>query len=203
MTFLNNFTPEKSSGVTMPIGETTARIQSVQEVDDHSSNLSGGRKEDYPFKDIHQQLAVTFVRVDGKPGIITERFNTLGFVRYDELSAKDQKRFTKGAKGYAVDKKGNRLISEVRTDQARSVFNGFLNTLSFEDGSSWIEKFGGKPFGSIQELQIALTKGNVRCNIVVVQEEYEGKIRNRITKYRKVSTPVSVPVADEDEQMPI
>jgi len=197
--FLNTFVPEKSTAVIMPIGEVDVILKQAKPVTDHDANLSGAPKKDYAYADLHGQVAMTFVRADGKPGIITERFNTLGFKRFDELSPKEQKKCRKDEhKGYALDKNGNRLIDEVRTNQCKSVFNQFLNQLTEEDGSLTIERIAGKPFSYDSIV-------GTRCRITVEEKLWDGETRNRITKYRRItSKPVLADVAgaDGEEQKP-
>jgi hypothetical protein len=191
--FFESFVPEKVQAVLMQIGEHDVMIKSVKEVTDHVRDLSGTAKENYRFADVHDQVAFTFVNIDGTPGIITERFNTLGFERFDEMSPAKQKKYTKDPeKGYAIDSKGKRVISAVRTEQCKSVLNGFLNQLSTADGKLLIDEIAGKPF-SLDAL------AGARCRITVAEKAYNGEVRNRITKYRRITAkPVLANVAGAD-----
>jgi len=200
MNFLNDFIPEKTQLSDFPIGESPAVIKSIKEVDDHTADLSGTQKAGYPYKDIHMQVAVTFARADGKPGLHFERFNTLGFIRHSELSVKMQKTHSAcPIKGYALNKKGERLISPERTEQCKSVLSQFLNVLTDKTGGPWIDKHAGKKF----EIE---TLTGAKVNLVIVQSEYDGKTRPRVQRYRRYSeAPVlSAVKTDEEgnEQMP-
>lgn len=194
---LNSFVPEKISAVTMPVGTHNVIVKQIVEVTDHDANLSGAKKENYRFKDVHDQLAVTFVRADNKPGIITHRLNTMGWTRFDELSPKQQKSYLKdGDKGYAVSKKtGERLEDPARTEQCRNILNQFLNKLTTKAGEPVIDKLieAGR-------LDADLVVGT-QCSITVEEQMYDGKTSNRVTKIARVTAvPVLAPVDGETQE---
>ncbi|MFA6917044.1 MAG: hypothetical protein WC222_11650 [Parachlamydiales bacterium] len=193
--FLNNFVPEKVSVITMPVGAYDVIVKQVKEVTDHDSNLSGAQKENYRFADVHDQLAVTFIRMDNLPGIITHRFNTRGWVRFDEMSAKQQKSYTKDeVKGYAISKKtGMRVEDPARTVQCSNILNQFLNKLS-KNGTAIIDDLI-----ATGHLDIGMLVGT-NCTITVAEEVFDGKTRNKITKINRLSAqPVLKPTDGQEE----
>lgn len=193
--FFATFVPEKIQVVTMGVGTHNVVVKQIVEVTDHDANLSGAKKEDYRFSNVHDQLAVTFVRADGKPGIITHRINTMGWVRYDELSPKEQKACTKDPeKGYAIVKKtGARIEDPERTAKCANILNQFLNKLT-KNGVPVIDALieaGG--------LDADLIVG-AECSITVEEKIYDGKASNRVTKIGKVTASPVLATVDGVEQ---
>lgn len=192
--FLNSFVPEKVTAQTMPIGSHDVIVKQAVEVTDHDANLSGAQKENYRFSDFHDQIAVTFIRKDKQPGIITHRYNTKGWVRYDELSPADRKSFKRDEeKGYAINKKtGMRVEDDKRTADCNNILNQFLNKLS-KNGKPIIDDLI-----AVGHLDLDMLTG-AECNITVSEEKYGEKTRAKVTAVRKVSAvPVLNGVVQEE-----
>ena len=107
MTFVS-----QNSGALLGAGTHTCRIHSISP----STPKSPG------FTDPTPQLKTVFKTPDGK--MFTEWYNTLGYMRFEELSPEDKKSGRFGTiDGFAIDKNtGKRMIDEDRTKAARGIF---------------------------------------------------------------------------------
>ena len=143
---------------------------------DASRTYSGELKTDLkPWVDVHPQLAVTYAAVDGR-GVITDRFNTKGNLRYDELTEAQRKsgRF-ENVEGYAciTNNAGEleRVESPERTTQCHNILNKFAQAAGLKEGENLIE---GLNAAIAEKRQLTIT---------VSSDTYEGKDQLRVTRF--------------------
>jgi hypothetical protein len=195
--FLTGFAPTVS-GALLDAGTYNGRIVSVKEVTDHMRNLSGASKEDYRFANVHDQIAVV-VTDDANAGTAIHRFNTAGWLRLKDIAPANRKGLKADpATGYAVDKAGNRLEDVARTEKCKSIFNGFLNSLTLKDGTPLIKQIEGETDIAVIFAKMTNAQNPACLQFTVENREYNGKSRPEMTKWRKVSALVTV-TAGEDQ----
>lgn len=151
---------------------------------DASHKYSGELKDDVkPWVDKHYQLAVTYTSVDGK-GVITDRLNTRGFTRFDELTEADRKSGKyENIEGYAciTTKAGlERVDSVERTNQCKNIINKLAFAAGLKEEENLIEGF---------EAAIAEKR---QLTITVSSDTYEGKDQLRVTRFASVKTVKTV-----------
>jgi hypothetical protein len=141
--FFSSFQVAKPELTLMQAGDHVSRISSVRMTDaDHQ--LDGvPKKEQKPWVDVHHQMAVTFASVKGA-GLITNRFNSKGFERYDELT--DEQRASgkfENVEGFACrkNKQGQleRCESVSRTTECINILNKFAAALGIAEGESLMD----------------------------------------------------------------
>lgn len=177
--FFDSFQVSKPELTLMQPGEHVARISSVRSTDaDHQ--LDGiPKKEQKPWVDVHVQLAVTFASVKGA-GLITNRFNSKGFERYDELSAeKIASGKFENVEGFACRKnsKGQleRIESPSRTAECVNIINKFAQAIGIAEGESLME---GVMRAQAEKTELVL---------VVKADTYKGKDQVVVTGFKKLA----------------
>ena len=110
-------------------------------------------KDNLPeWKDVTDQLAVTFVDKD-HTGVITNRFNAFGFVRYSEIEESQREGIIPlGDEGYAVQESTmTRIKDETRTDACKNIINQFFEAAGLPEGSSPKDLVNKKVSGEVSE----------------------------------------------------
>jgi len=185
--FLAGFTRgEVDRNVTMlPYGDHDAKIVKIWVTDSqHKSSSDSDLKkaeELGAWRDPVKQLAVTFQGIDpdtGKPiGIITRRFQTTGYVKYEELEDlgyNPDDYFFSPQEGYAIHEQTlTRVVSEVRTKQALNILNEFLENAGVAEGTQ---------LETQEQLEEALIGKMV--HITVSRRTYDGKDRGEVTRIK-------------------
>lgn len=146
---------------------------------DSRHEFDGTRKSELPdYADATPQVAVVFVSTEGK-GVITNRYNGCGYVRYAELTA-DQIKSSKyiDVDGYACIKNKQdelvRIEDPERTRSCENILSQLFAGAGLEEGST------------MDDLQNAVEE-NRELLIDVKAEEYEGKTQYRVARTKKVS----------------
>lgn len=180
--------------VLLPFGEHEVVIHSIKLTDDLHMDLTEGKMKavaDRPeWVDPTPQLAVTFKGIDpetGKvTGVITHRYNGLGYVRYPELGElglDPDKYFASGTEGYAVHEASRqRIPSELRTKQALNIVNQLCAAAGLPLGAKLDDLVGKK------------------LQITVYPRLYQGREIARVKNPRAVgvATPVDSVVEGEE-----
>jgi len=185
--FFSSFRVEKPElNVISSAGDHVVRPLSMR-LTDADTKLDGSPKEkSRKWIDSHAQLAVTF---GGKTGVLTNRFNSKGFIRYDELTTEQiaSGKFT-NADGYAcITNKDGELVrceSVDRTTQCINILNKFAFALGIAEGEDLVEAIT-RAIAEKSELVIS-----------VKREVYEGKDQYVVNGFKKVA---DVKTADDDE----
>lgn len=185
--FFNSFQVSKPEMTLLTAGEHRVRILSIRMTDaDHK--LDGNVKDNpKPWVDVHQQLAVTFGAIKG--GLITNRFNSKGFERYDELTdAQRASGLFQNIEGFACtqNKKGQlqRAESVAKTTECINIINKFAASLGVAEGESLLESI---------DAAIADKRELV---IIVKADSYKGKDQVVVSGYKKVA---DVTASKEDD----
>ena len=185
--FFNSFQVAKPAMTLLTAGEHRVRILSLRMTDaDHK--LDGTPKDEQkPWVGEHTQLAITFGGVKG--GLITNRFNSKGFERYDELDDKQRASglFT-NVEGFACikNKKGQleRVESVAKTTECINIINKFAAAIDAVEGESLVDTI---------EAAIADKRELI---VVVKADTYKGKDQVVVSAYKKAA---DVTASKEDD----
>lgn len=184
MSRLSSYKSSVPSFQQLPEGTHTVRLVSYKETNS-SLNYDGTPKASQPeYVDTTEQLAITVVSVDGK-GSMTHRLNAMGYLKYEKLTDKEIKsgKFS-NIRGYACAKNKNgqleRIVDETNTAACDNIIDQFMNAVGMGEGSS------------IDDLRDEAIAKQTPFNIVVVNDEYDGKDQYRIKSFKKVSVEEAV-----------
>lgn len=177
-------------------GTSIVRIGRWELVTSFEADFKGTPKANMPkWIDPVAQVAVTFVAVD-KPGAITHRFNTRGYVRMDDLDetqlASIKKKYGEvdESQGYLLVKKdGNwvRAKDEARTKSALNILNSLMFALGVAEGKG------------IQSLDDA-KENNYLVQIEVVGEQFgDREILKVAPNFKAVSDELHEQYAGENK----
>lgn len=166
------------------LGEGTfnVRLVAVKETDS-AHNYDGTLKEHLPeYVDVTEQLAITVVSTEGKGGM-THRLNAEGYVKFADLSdeeIKSKKFFAVGDYACAKNKAGKleRIPDEKRTASCDNIMDQFMAATGLPEGSS------------IEDLDLAIQNKN-EFQVVVINDEYDGKDQFRIKAFKKAAVAVT------------
>jgi len=144
-------------------------------------------KRGVDWTDTQEQLGVVYQNENGKT--VIHRYNTVGFVRYDELPS--TKGFIKSAsdEGYALNAKTlKRVVSKERTDQCENILNELMFNCETKEGDDWVRIPEGSPLSKLL---------NARVNVKVTHKKYRGEdVPPEVGSYR----PYGYKAKTEDEQ---
>ena len=168
------------------LGEGThnVRLVSVKETDS-AHNYDGSLKENLPeYSDATEQLAITVVSTEGKGGM-THRLNGQGYLRFTDLTDDEvkSKKFT-NINGYACavnpsSKKLERIPDEGKTKSCDNILDQFMAACKMEEGSGLDELDG-------------VIANQTEFQVVVINDEYDGKDQFRIKAFKKAQVLVEV-----------
>lgn len=166
--------PEGETNV-LPAGNYDLKVSDVYITSDHFSSLKNPvKKTNLPeWKDATPQLAVVFWHKDG---VTVRRFNGHGFMRYTDMSAKQQKDYDElGTEGYAVHKtKKTRVISKPNTESCENILNQFFDACNLPEGSTYLD------------LPDCMVQGTI------VDKEFGDKIYHELTTFKRVGSEVVI-----------
>lgn len=140
--------------VLLPFGEHKVVVHAIKLTDDLHMDLTEGKMKALDQRpewlDPTPQLAVTYKGIDpttGKvTGVITHRYNGLGYMRYSELAEAGldpERYFASGPEGYAVHEASRqRVPSELRTKQALNIVNQLCAAAGIAIGGNLDELVG-------------------------------------------------------------
>ena len=167
-------------------GDHVVRVLSMR-MTDADTRLDGIPKGiSRQWVDTQQQLAITF---GGKSGVITNRFNSKGYIRFDELND-EQRNSGKffNASGYACikNKKGEleRCEDVGRTTECINIINKFAMAIDIAEGENLIDGVS-RAITEKRELIVS-----------VKVDTYDGKDQYVVSGYKKA---VDVRVDADDE----
>lgn len=162
-------------------GTHNVRLVSIKETNS-SLNYDGSLKEKLPeYVDTTEQLAITVVSTEGKGGM-THRLNAEGFVKFDELTDEEirSKKFT-NVNGYACAKnkagKLQRVPDPKKTQACDNIMDQFMAATGLPEGST------------LQDLDTVI-ENKTEFQVVVVNDEHEGKDQYRIKSFKKAMSAV-------------
>ena len=217
---LLNYVPSavNRDGAILDPGRYDVIIAQVKVVTDRQKNLQGEMKtaeelakKKIDWKDSQQQLAVVFSQ-PGK-GVITERFNTVGFMRYEELADTTGHYASSYEEPYAINEdSGERVPDPDRSSKALNIINELFDAVEVEakDGE-WIKLVqfteddeGNKTIVANIKDGDGLREPNTsdligsRLNVSVVAKEYGGRqVSSEVKHFRRWGfTPASKGVQD-------
>ena len=163
-------------------GTHSVRLVSVKETDS-AHNYDGTLKENLPeYVDSTEQLAITVVSTEGKGGM-THRLNAEGYVKFAELTDEEikSKKFT-NVNGYACARnkagKLQRIPDEKKTQSCDNIMDQFMASTGLPEGSS------------IDDLDNVI-QSKAEFQVVVINDEYDGKDQFRIKSFKKASALVA------------
>jgi hypothetical protein len=163
------------------LGEGTfnVRLVTVKETDS-AHNYDGTVKEKLPeYVDVTEQLAITVVSTEGKGGM-THRLNGEGYLRFSELTDEEvkSKKFV-NINEYACAKnaqgKLERIPDEKKTAACDNIIDQFMAAIQMPEGSG-LDDITDEAIAKRTEFQI-----------VVVNDEWDGKDQFRIKAFKKVA----------------
>ena len=163
-------------------GTHTVRLVSVKETDS-AHNYDGTLKENLPeYTDATEQLAITVVSTEGKGGM-THRLNAEGFLRFADLTDEEikSKKFTNVNEYACARNKANKLVripSEKKTAQCDNIMDQFMASTGLPEGST------------IADLDDVI-QSRAEFQVVVVNDEYDGKDQYRIKSFKKAAVAAS------------
>ena len=165
------------------LGEGThnVRLVSVKETDS-AHNYDGTLKENLPeYADATEQLAITVVSTEGKGGM-THRLNAEGYTKFADLTDEEikSKKFI-NVNDYACAKnKAGQLVrvpDEKKTKSCDNIMDQFMAATGLPEGSS------------IEDLDEVI-QSKAEFQVVVINDEYEGKDQYRIKSFKKAAASV-------------
>ena len=174
-----NTLPERNVN-NLPAGWHTVRVSRIQEITDRSASLTEKKEKEreYEWNDVQPVLAIVY---SNKAGSIVHRYNAAGFVRFDELPAKEQKNFFASKEGYAVNvKTKGRLIDTKRTADAGNILNNVFAAAKKINESGELEKLPESGCG-IEDL------AGCTLDVHVEAHTYDGKPQLRVIGHRLTS----------------
>lgn len=192
---LMNYVPKRPENILEHLseGRHDVVISRVAIINDRMKNWSGLMKTAEELKasgvdwaDSHEQLGVTFSKAGS--GMVTTRLNTVGFVRYADLSETDGFFASTGDEGYAIDEKTNeRVISKKNQAIALDIMNQlFANAETLNEDGEW------KPLCEFDEDGNPTSEVGIedllkcRVSIEVIDKKYKGKgVPPDVINYRK------------------
>ena len=191
MSFLQKFKrgEVKKDYVILPTGDHEVSVDEIAITNDRQVSWRDGRMKaeaDLPeWNDAHDQLAVKFIKKDelGKTlGVITERYNSAGFTRYEELDdEKKEEFFMSGDEGYAVNNETkHRLEDPARTAQCLNILNELFAAAGVPVGTKGVEAIVAK-----------------KLQITVYERSYKGDPKRRVKNPKAVVAEVAEAVPEE------
>jgi hypothetical protein len=126
---------------TLGAGTHVVTITNMVETDDCHRTFDGDAIGKENWDDACPQIAIVFANKDG---VFTHRFNCKGFVRFSELSAKEQKLHTAGGdEGYAVNIKSHERVEDnERTDKCFNFLDDMAARTGLPEGSEYRQMTG-------------------------------------------------------------
>lgn len=143
---IKDFVVTKPEFTSLGKGNVIVRIGRFELLTSFDADFRGTPKQNMPkWNDSTAQVAITFTSAEPeKPGAITHRFNTRGFVRMDDLTedqlAALKKKYGEVAEdqGYLLVKKDGQLVrakDEARTKSALNILNSLMYAIGCPEGS--------------------------------------------------------------------
>lgn len=171
-------------------GDHRVRITTVKFTDSFTQFSGEPKEQEHGYADATPQWVIKMQSTEGK-GSMFHRLNKLGYVRFEDLSEKDQQsgEYT-NVEGYACteNKSGKlvRMVDEQRTQGANNIIDGLGHAL----GLTGLEEH--------EALEKAWDEG-IEFGIRVVNEPYDGKDQMKVKNFFPVSSDASVEEEAEAE----
>lgn len=179
---LSNYKSKAPEFQKLSEGTFSVRLVAVKETDS-AHNYDGTLKENLPeYVDVTEQLAITVVSTEGKGGL-THRLNAEGYVKFADLTDEEikSKKFTAvGDYACAKNKSGKleRIPDDKRTASCDNIMDQFMAATGLPEGSG------------IEDLDLAIQNKN-EFQVVVINDEYDGKDQFRIKLFKKAAVAVT------------
>lgn len=137
------------TGNVLPVGSYTGQIIKVLDTNSFVQNpTTGETKAELPeWVDPTPQIAIVF-KADDNQGVITERFQCLGYLKADDekftaLSAKQKALFYVGNRNYVIKVADNtRTKSSENTQSCKDILDQFFTRMKMPEGSDLTDIVG-------------------------------------------------------------
>jgi len=182
---MNKFNSYKSKPVVsqlLPAGEHRVKLISIMETDSFTSHDKTVKDNLPEWSNPTDQLLIHVVSIDNK-GSLIHRLQGQGWLKFADLTDNEvkSKKFT-NIDGYAcakVDGKIMRIEDPAKTATCDRILDRFMNAVGAPEGSD------------LDYLNTAIARGT-EFNVIVVNDEYEGKDQLRIKAFKPVQAEVLV-----------
>ena len=191
---LMNYTPVRPTNVQefLSKGRHDVVISRIAVVTDRMKDWTGTLKTPQEleeagvdWKDSHEQLGITFTNSEG---MVTTRLNTVGFMRYNQMTDTEGYYASTGDEGYAIDENTHeRVISEKNRGIAMDIIAQlFASCEKQNEDGTWSPLCDYDEEGN--DKNGAQLKDLVKCrlNIEVTPKQYKGKdVPPEVGNFRK------------------